>query len=74
MIGMLGVAQAAAGVQILRHEPGNGRLHAGQAVLVDDGSCPKGQVKEVKAGANRSVSSNAKLGGSKRTYRCVPHP
>ncbi len=74
LIGMIGVAQAYAGAQILRHEPASGKIRAGQTVLVDDGSCPKGQVMEVKAGSNRSVSTGARLSGSKRTHRCIPHP
>jgi hypothetical protein len=73
-IGLLGVAQADAAPRILRHEPGTGRLAAGQTVLVDDGTCPKGQVKEVRGGSNRSLTTGMKKVGSARTRRCVPHP
>ena len=74
LIGMIGIAQASAGTQILRHEPGRGQLRTGQTVLVDDGSCPTGQIKEVKAGSNLSVRTNTKVAGSKRTHRCIPRP
>ncbi|TPN80820.1 hypothetical protein FJ987_27440 [Mesorhizobium sp. CU2] len=71
LIGMLGVGQAYADVQILRHEPGRGQLRTGQTVLVDDGTCPKGQIKEVKAGSNRSFKTGTKMAGSPRTHRCI---
>jgi hypothetical protein len=40
-------------------------LRLGQRVLVDDGSCPAGQVKEIK-GAQMTAS------GVTRTRQCVP--
>jgi hypothetical protein len=50
---------------VLKAEPGPGQIAAGARVLVDDGSCPKGQIKEVTGGTNYG-------GGSKnRTIRCV---
>ncbi len=74
LICLIGIVQTNASAQILRHEPPKGRLPAGQAVLVDDGSCPKGQIKEVKAGSNRSLKTGEQLRGSMRTYRCIAHP
>ncbi len=71
LICLLGITQASAGVQILRHDPPPGKLPAGQSVLVDDGSCPKGQIKEVKAGSNRRIMTNGKLAGSVRVHHCV---
>lgn len=71
LIGTLGVGQAFASVQILRHEPPGGQLRTGQTVLVDDGSCPKGKIKEVKAGSDRRLTTGTKIGGSHRTYRCI---
>ncbi len=53
----------------LKKEPAMGALKEGQRVLVDDGSCPKGQIKEVIGGNHTSV------GGSKQTLRqrrCIP--
>jgi hypothetical protein len=46
-----------------------GALKEGQVVLVDDGTCPKGQLKRVVGG------NHVKAGGSKlieRTRSCVP--
>jgi hypothetical protein len=50
---------------VLSSEPSPGQLNAGQRVLVDDGSCPAGQIKQVTGGSNLSG------GASHRTRRCV---
>lgn len=58
---------ASAGV--LKKEPPMGALREGQVVLVDDGSCPVGQIKEVTGG------NHVEAGGFKhikRTRRCIP--
>ena len=62
---MAGAAEA----RILKHEPPMGALKEGQRVLVDDGSCPAGQIKEVIGG------NHVKAGGYKhveRQRRCIP--
>jgi hypothetical protein len=51
---------------ILKQEPPMPALKEGQRVLVDDGSCPAGQVQEVRGGSFvRHIP---------RSYRCVPRP
>ena len=55
--------------EVLKQEPPMGQLREGQVVLVDDGSCPAGQIKQVTGG------NHVKVGGTKhvvRTYKCVP--
>ena len=55
--------------QVLKEEPPMGQLREGQTVLVDDGSCPAGQIKQVIGG------NHVKAGGTKhilRTYKCIP--
>jgi hypothetical protein len=47
----------------LKREPARGALREGQSVLVDDGSCPKGQIKLVTAG-KQTV-------GTRRTRSCI---
>jgi hypothetical protein len=42
-------------------------LRLGQRILVDDGSCPSGQIKEV---SGAQLSQN----GVVRVVRCVPRP
>lgn len=46
---------------VLKREPGAGKIETGARVLVDDGSCPKGEIKEVIGGS----------GSSGRIRRCV---
>ena len=46
---------------VLKKEPGKGKIATGARVLVDDGSCPKGQIKEVTGGS----------GDTGRTRRCI---
>jgi hypothetical protein len=55
--------------QTLKKEPPMGQLQEGQRVLVDDGECPAGQIKEVTGG------NHIKVGGKKRierSRRCIP--
>lgn len=56
--------------QILKREPPPGGLPAGAVVLVDDGSCPKGKIKEVTGGSN--ISGGQSVKGGARTRRCIP--
>jgi class 3 adenylate cyclase len=55
--------------RVLKKEPPMGQLRENERVLVDDGSCPAGQIKEVIGG------NHTKVGGSKqieRRRRCIP--
>ncbi len=74
---------AAAGLPVLAKDPEQGHLRAGQQVLVDDGSCPAGQVKELTGGTNRKCEVDAgvldtsrchPVTGAHRTSRCVARP
>jgi Family of unknown function (DUF6719) len=67
-LALLGLAlSTAAGAQqpIVSREQDIAELRLGQRVLVDDGSCPAGQIKEVQ-GAQMTPS------GVLRTRKCVP--
>jgi len=55
----------AACAQIVSREQDIAELRLGQRILVDDGSCPAGQIKEV-AGAQMTTS------GVLRTRKCIP--
>ena len=59
------LAGGEAHAQILKNEPGDGALPRGKRVLVDDGSCPAGQIKEVIGGS--------KIDHVARSSRCIPH-
>jgi hypothetical protein len=68
VVGSLLVGPALA-VDVLKKEPPMGKMTLGQKVLVDDGSCPAGQIKEVTGG------DHVKVGGTQhivRTYKCIP--
>jgi hypothetical protein len=56
---------------ILKKAPQEGDLLPGQRVLVDDGSCPRGQIKEIIGGGNRSHLSTRDRVGSKRRVKCI---
>lgn len=65
IIACLAVATTLTGCNTIRKtEPAAGTLATGQKVLVDDGSCPAGQVKEV-------IGSTP---GVPRKKSCVPNP
>ncbi len=61
----LGSLAGCGGPTILSAEPGGGALDSGKSVLVDDGTCPTGQVNKVTGAAT--------LTGS-RSYTCVAKP
>jgi Family of unknown function (DUF6719) len=58
---VLWAAQASA--TTVSKEPPNGQLRYGQRLLVDDGSCPAGQIKELVGGKSTN--------GVSRLRRCI---
>lgn len=54
---------AASASTIVKQEPSAGGLRYGQRLLVDDGSCPAGQIKELVGGKSTN--------GVKRLRRCI---
>ena len=58
------------GTQVLKKEPPMGALKTAERALVDDGSCPKGQIKEVIGGQH--VGAGARQGSRERQRRCIP--
>jgi hypothetical protein len=61
----------AADAQILKQEPAMGALREGQTVMVDDGTCPKGEIKLVTGGNHRQVGGTKDI---RRTTSCIPRP
>jgi hypothetical protein len=55
------VATQAAAQPILKTEPAMGNLKPGQRVLVDDGSCPKGQIKQVIGGDHLKAGGRSNI-------------
>jgi hypothetical protein len=50
---------------VVKQEPSDGRMSPGAIVLVDDGSCGKGRIKEVTGGELAAVNARP------RTIRCI---
>ena len=65
----LSLAATPAAAQILRTEPPMGALREGQTVLVDDGTCPAGQIKQVIGGNHVEAGGFKQV---KRHRRCIP--
>ncbi len=57
---------------MLTQEPGPGRVRTGERVLVDDHTCPAGQVKQVTGG--HDIGHGTSGNKSKRSYACVARP
>jgi hypothetical protein len=70
LIGFAGGPLDAASARMLKSEPPMGKLRQGQRVLVDDGTCGPGKVKEVIGGNHWKVGGHP---GStiERTRRCI---
>ena len=66
VVGLLSTIAAQAGQPMLKEVPKEGEIPYGKVVLVDDGSCPRGEVKEL-TGGNRAKSIPRKT-------RCVKRP
>lgn len=62
---------AAGGLKVLKKEPPAGHLKSEERVLVDDGSCPTGQIKLVIGGSNRVYKTNTVIPGKPRRRRCI---
>jgi hypothetical protein len=67
----IALAAVSRGQTILQQEPGVGMLHPGETVLVDDRSCPAGQIKQVVGGSNRKYATDVKIPGTRRERHCV---
>ena len=66
----LSATASPARAEVLKKESPMGQLREGQTVLVDGGSCPPGQIKEVIGG------NHVNVGGTKhilRTRKCIPN-
>ena len=60
---------ATASAQTVSKEPAMGMLKPGQRVLVDDRSCPAGQIKEVIGGDHTKAGGKQQI---ERRRRCIP--
>ena len=62
------VGDCALAAKMLKREPPMGALKPGERVLVDDSSCPKGQIREVIGGDHYKVGGR---NAAERQRRCI---
>jgi hypothetical protein len=64
---LISVAPAAsAGPEVLKEAPKDGAIAYGKVVLVDDGKCAKGEIKEITGGSQQKSIA--------RKTRCIKRP
>ena len=68
------LASCAAHTKLLTSDPQNGSLRPGEIVLVDDGQCPTGQIKQVIGGSNRVFGTDIRKPGTARQVTCIARP
>jgi hypothetical protein len=71
VVAMAPCVAAADSFPVLKHDPPAGSLASGQHVLVDDGSCPKGEIKEIVGGNNAGSGHH---GTAPRITHCIRRP
>jgi hypothetical protein len=59
-------ASGSSDAQVVKQEPFEGKMLLGAVILVDDGSCGKGKIKEVTGGEIGAMDP------SPRTRKCIP--
>ena len=64
LLGAIGLAQSSP--VYLKVAPKDGEIPYGKVVYVDDGTCPKGEIKEITGGSREKSIS--------RKTRCVKRP
>ena len=65
-LGFLLAASSTNAQVIVKQEPFDGQMLPGSIILVDDGSCGKGKIKEVTGGEIGAMNPRP------RTRRCIP--
>ncbi len=68
------IAAPVKGQGILKREPPWGRLGHGEIVFVDDGSCPKGQIKKVTGGSGHAPGRPVVSNAPRRHRECIVRP
>lgn len=66
-LALLLTSSGACGAQtVVKQEPFDGKMEPGQIILVDDGTCGKGKIKEVTGGEIGAMNPRP------RSRRCIP--
>jgi hypothetical protein len=69
LLALLALVAVAEAQPIVQREPPMGQLRPGQQVYVDDGSCPRGQIRLLTGGNHVDVGGTQRV---RRVSRCVP--
>ncbi len=62
---LLGLGGACSAQTVVKQEPFEGKMVPGQIILVDDGTCGKGKIKEVTGGETGAMNNRP------RSRRCI---
>ena len=65
-IALLIAASSTTDAQVLKQEPFEGKMVPGSVILVDDGTCGKGKIKQVTGGETDAMNPRP------RTRKCIP--
>jgi hypothetical protein len=65
VLGLL-LAASSSDAQVVKQEPFEGKMVPGAVILVDDGSCGKGKIKQVTGGEIGAMDPRP------RTRKCIP--
>ena len=63
---LLLAASSTSDAQVLKQEPFEGKMVPGSVILVDDGTCGKGKIKQVTGGETDAMNPRP------RTRKCIP--
>jgi hypothetical protein len=67
----LTAASAAVAATIVTQEPPAGQFRPGMRILVDDGSCPAGQIKEIVDLTSPQTAPGQRVAAVKRIRHCI---
>jgi hypothetical protein len=67
-LALLVVASSHSNAQVVKQEPFDGQMVPGAILLVDDGTCGKGKIKQVTGGEVGAMNPRP------RTRKCIPKP
>jgi hypothetical protein len=66
VLALLAAASSPSNAQVLKQEPLEGKMVPGSVLLVDDGTCGKGKIKQVTGGETGAMNPRP------RTRKCIP--
>jgi hypothetical protein len=65
-LALLLAASSTSDAQVLKQEPFEGKMVPGSVILVEDGTCGKGKIKQVTGGETDAMNPRP------RTRKCIP--